>query len=48
MKGISITPEFRALSASELQKRWRKSSTGMPKDIKKIPVYFIWVPQKTK
>jgi len=48
MKGISITPEFRAISASELQKRWRKSSTGMPKDIKKALVYFIWIPQKTK
>lgn len=48
MKGISITPEFRTISPSELQKRWRKSSTGLPKDIKKVQVYFIWVPRKTK
>ncbi len=48
MKVISITPEFRTISPSELQKRWRKSSTGMPKDVQKVPVYFIWIPQKTK
>lgn len=48
MKGIAITPEFRSASASELQKLWRKSSTGLPKKIKKIPVSFIWVPKKIK
>lgn len=46
MKGISIKPEFRTISPSEIQKRWRKSSTGLPKDIKKIPVCFIWIPDK--
>nr|WP_162988881.1 hypothetical protein [Pedobacter schmidteae] len=46
MKGISITPEFRSVSASELQKFWRKSSTGMPKRVKKVRVCFILIPGK--
>ena len=46
MKGIAITPEFRTVSASELQKFWRKSSTGMPKQVKRIRICFVLVPRK--
>lgn len=46
MKETAITPEFRSVSASELKKLWRKSSTGMPKQVKKVRVHFVLVPRK--
>lgn len=46
MKGIAITPEFRLVSASELQKLWRKSSTGIPKQVKRARICFVLVPGK--
>lgn len=42
----SSIPEFRAASASVLQKFWRKSQTKLQRDSTMKSMSFIWIPSE--